>query len=728
MGTLELWGGVECTVNRIADDWFDQVHRTGHQDRPGDLDRFAALGISALRYPVLWERVAPNGLLSADWSWTDSRLTRLQQLGVRPIAGLLHHGSGPRSTSLVDPGFPEAFAAFAAAVAERYPWVEDYTPINEPLTTARFSALYGHWYPHLRDDRAFATALLNETKGTILAMRAIRKVNPAARLIQTEDGGRTFSTPRLAHQAALENDRRWLTVDLLTGRVNRDHPLWRWLIDICRTPQQDLEWLIDNSCPPDVVGLNYYFTSDRYIDESLEHYPDWSHGGNHHERYADVEAVRAVPGGLAGHQRILEDAWQRYHLPVAITEVHAGCSREDQMRWLVEAWTGAQRARASGADVRAVTLWALLGSLDWNSLLVRCQGFYEPGAFDIRSSPPRATALASVARALATGSIPEPVALEQGWWRRPSRLVYGRHPKTQHPPFPSERRGARTLIVTGAGGSLGSSLVRACTNRGLEVVALSRHELDITDPVAVDRTIRTVRPWGIINAAGYVRVDDAEVESDECLRINADAAALLASACEEAGIRFVTFSSDLVFDGQKRRPYLESDRAMPLSVYGVSKLDAESRVASTCRGALIIRTSAFFGPADQHNFVTVTLRRLAAGERVLVAADTVVSPTYLPDLVDATLDLLVDGEAGIWHLANAGEVTWAQLARDAASHAGLDTGLIRPVPMVQIAGPAPRPVYSVLGSERGTLLPPLEDALTRYTRDAAHWRSLIPNP
>src|SRR3954453_5291239 len=159
---LELWGGVECPRNRVGDRTFDQLDRTGHADRLEDLDLIAGIGVRAVRYPVLWERVAPTGLADAAWSWADERLGRLRDLGVRPIVGLLHHGSGPAYTSLLDPDFPEQLATFAMAVARRYPWVRDYTPVNEPLTTARFSGLYGHWYPHRCTDHDFVTALLNQ--------------------------------------------------------------------------------------------------------------------------------------------------------------------------------------------------------------------------------------------------------------------------------------------------------------------------------------------------------------------------------------------------------------------------------------------------------------------------------------------------------------------------------------------------------------------------------------
>src|SRR5690349_19114276 len=152
---LELWGGHECTVNRVQNAFHDQTIRSGHHCRLSDLERFAALGLTALRYPVLWERTAPASPGVHDWTWSDERLARMRELRLRPIAGLLHHGSGPAYTNLLDPQFARLFGEYARAAAERYPWIEDWTPINEPLTTARFSALYGHWYPHARDEGSF---------------------------------------------------------------------------------------------------------------------------------------------------------------------------------------------------------------------------------------------------------------------------------------------------------------------------------------------------------------------------------------------------------------------------------------------------------------------------------------------------------------------------------------------------------------------------------------------
>src|SRR5678810_135023 len=125
--------------------------------------------------PVLWESVAPRGLRGADWRWATRRLKCLRRLGIRPIVGLVHHGSGPAGTDLLDDTFVEGLARFARAAAEHFPWVEDWTPVNEPLTTARFSTLYGHWYPHRTDSAAMARALLVQTRATVRAMEEIRK-------------------------------------------------------------------------------------------------------------------------------------------------------------------------------------------------------------------------------------------------------------------------------------------------------------------------------------------------------------------------------------------------------------------------------------------------------------------------------------------------------------------------------------------------------------------------
>lgn len=153
-------------MNRVGDEWFDQLEAGGFAHRIGDIDRLASLGAERVRFPILWERVAPECPERCQWNWSDERLARLRGLGLRPIAGLLHHGSGPRYTRLLDPHFPDKFARYWLAVALRYPWIDAWTPVNEPCTTARFSGLYGHWYPHHRDERSFLRMLLSQVQAT----------------------------------------------------------------------------------------------------------------------------------------------------------------------------------------------------------------------------------------------------------------------------------------------------------------------------------------------------------------------------------------------------------------------------------------------------------------------------------------------------------------------------------------------------------------------------------
>ncbi|MBD2091334.1 sugar nucleotide-binding protein [Microcoleus sp. FACHB-1515] len=735
---LELWGGIECTVNRVGDRYLDQLERNGHATRIEDLDRFAALGVQTIRYPILWERIAPNGLAQANWSWADQRLTRLHDLGIRAIAGLIHHGSGPRHTNLLNPTFPEQLAEFAFAVAQRYPRLEYYTPVNEPLTTARFSGLYGHWYPHGRDDLSFFKALLNQCRATVLAMRAIRQVNPRAQLVQTEDLGSTRSTPLLTYQAELENDRRWLSLDLLCGRIDRNHPLWRYLLD-AGIEEGELLWFQDNPCPPDIIGINRYVCSDRFLDERLDRYPAHTHGGNGQHQYADVEAVWVCAEGLYDHVALLREVWERYHRPIAITEAHLGCTREEQLRWLKQIWQIAQTLRNQGVDFRAVAVWSLLGTYDWNSLVTRDDGFYEPGVFDVRSPQPRSTAIAQMVQCLTAGrSYNHPLLNLPGWWQRSQRLLY---PPVRYTPelggwtdldaaifsTPEMRQvkgihraaiaSTPPLLITGATGTLGQAFARICELRGIPYYLLSRQEMDITQPNIVEQVLDELQPWAVVNAAGYVRVDDAEREPHLCRRINADGAAILAGACAERNVGLVNFSSDLVFSGDRNQPYLESDPVAPLNVYGHSKAQAERWVLQQHPCSLVIRTSAFFGPWDEYNFLTIALRTIQSGQVFVAAEDAIVSPTYVPDLVNVSLDLLIDGECGLWHLANPGAIAWADLAREAATLAGLDSRRIRACPTKELNWVAPRPAYSALTSERGVLLPKLDRAIDRYLSD-----------
>jgi dTDP-4-dehydrorhamnose reductase len=717
VGELERWCGVECTVSRVGDTYTDQVRRSGHHDRIDDLDSIAALGFSAIRYPILWERVSPDSPFSADWSWCDLRLERLRALNMRVIGGLIHHGSGPRYTNLLDDGFATGLARHAAAAAERYAWIDDWTPVNEPVTTARFAALYGHWYPHARDEAAFWRALLNQVDATRLSMRAIRAVNPNARLIQTDDLGRAWATVPLAEQAAFDNQRRWAGWDLLCGRVIPGHPLWHRL---CAVGLGDrLRAIADDPCPPDIIGINHYPTSDRFLDHRLQRYPEDAHGANASLAFADIPAVRVLDPAPSPFADALREAWQRYGLPLALTEVHIGCTREEQMRWPREAWSAALAARADGIDVRAVTAWSVFGCHDWDTLITR-PGRYEPGLFDVSGPIVRPTALAREWQSLADERT-HAVAGQPGWWQKKDRLIFARAPRPAPIDAHRELRVCPTapLMICGASGTLGQALAAACAGRGISYRLTSRQDCDLSDQSAIAAALDRIKPWAVINATGWVRVDDAESEEAACRAINAVAAIRLASECAARTIPVVALSSDLVFDGASDRPYVESDAPRPLSAYGRSKVELEEGMLAGGFQPLVIRAAAFFSPHDPYNFAHALAQTLSAGETFRAADDQVMSPSYVPALVDAILDLLIDGESGIRHLANDTALSWLEFGRRIAAEMGHDPDRVIGVPGEQLGWRAARPRNSALSSVHVAPLGSLPAAIADF---AARWR------
>jgi dTDP-4-dehydrorhamnose reductase len=713
---VDVWGGIECSLNRVDDQYMDQLSLSGHYQRKDDIELFASLGIKMMRYPVLWEKhcLQPNRRI--DWTFTEERLNLLKEKNIEPIAGLVHHGSGPSYTNFYDGSFSSGLATYAKQVAEKFPWLEYYTPINEPLTTARFCGLYGHWYPHNKDEKQFLPILLEECKATVLAMQAIRTINPAAKLIQTEDLGKTHSTKKLRYQAEFENERRWLSLDLLCGLINESHPLWNYLL-FTGISAEDLQFFLDNPCPPYIMGINHYVTSERYIDQRTNNYPQHTWGGNGRDVYADVEAVRVDTCRLTGPEKLLKEAWDRYNIPIAVTEVHLHCSREEQLRWFKYVWTAANNLKKQGVDIRAVTAWAMLGSFDWCSLLTKPCGIYEVGLFDIRANVPRPTVLTRMVNAFAhSNDFHHPVLEAEGWWNRPARIQYFLKRAAKAQPI-VQPINTRPLLVIGKARTLGNAFSRICAGRSIHHLLYGKTELNICDPLQVENAIKELKPWGIINTAGFDNVDEAEKDPGECFLLNSDAPRFLAALCNKYGVKLVTFSSDLVFDGKKSNPYLESDHVSPLNVFGQSKAKAEKNVLAEDPNALVIRTSSFFGPWDQNNFVINTLRSLKDDQAFNVPHDVLISPTYLPDLVNNTLDLMLDDECGIWNITNKGEISWASLATEIANRGGFSSTGFRQVPVAQMGFTATRPTYSVLDTEKGFEMPTLDNALERFFRE-----------
>ena len=271
------------------------------------------------------------------------------------------------------------------------------------------------------------------------------------------------------------------------------------------------------------------------------------------------------------------------------------------------------------------------------------------------------------------------------------------------------------MIVTGAEGQVGRLLVAQAPRHGYQVRALTRRNLDITDPAAARRHIGEGDL--VINCAAFTNVDAAESEPATAQAVNAVGPGNLARACAAAGARLVHISTDYVFSGDVNRPYEISDECGPLSVYGRSKLDGELAVHAELPEAQVVRTSWVYTGGAGNDFVAA-MRRLAATDRTVdMVADQTGSPTYAGDLVDALLHIAAGGiTAPVLHAANAGAASRFDQAQAVFSQLGADPARVRPVSTDAVVRPARRPVFSALGmaeSARAGLTPlrPWRDAL-----------------
>ena len=274
-------------------------------------------------------------------------------------------------------------------------------------------------------------------------------------------------------------------------------------------------------------------------------------------------------------------------------------------------------------------------------------------------------------------------------------------------------------LITGAAGQLGAAFAQRLQMQGDDLVALTRHELDLTDASAVAAAVQTARPDVILNCAAYNAVDRAEDDASGALAVNTFAVHDLARAASRAGARLVHYSTDFVFDGLATVPYREDDATNPRSVYGQSKLVGEW-LAMEAPGSVVLRVESLFGGPATRSSVDRIIATLRSGEPARVFVDRVVSPSYVDDVMDATLALLsLDAPDGIYHCVNSGSTTWHGLAALIARLLGIEAQLLA-VKVADVPMRAPRPQYCALSNARlsalGVRMPSWQDALTRHIR------------
>jgi len=268
-------------------------------------------------------------------------------------------------------------------------------------------------------------------------------------------------------------------------------------------------------------------------------------------------------------------------------------------------------------------------------------------------------------------------------------------------------------IVLGAAGQLGSELVRLI-GKGSGV---TRDEVSVTDQKSLDDLLSSRRPELVFNCAAYNAVDRAETERDLAYAINSEGPANVAMSCARQGIRLVHFSTNFVFDGALERPYVETDAAAPLSVYGSSKLEGEKRVLDLLPQTLVIRTSAVFGDTGSAikggSFPERIVSRARLGEPLRVVADQKVNPTYAGDLAPAAIELAERRLEGIVHVVAAGCAGWDEFARAALEEAGV-AAEVKAILSADLASAAPRPRNGCLESTRAGALRPWRDGLHEW--------------
>jgi beta-glucosidase/6-phospho-beta-glucosidase/beta-galactosidase len=343
----------------------DELDKCGHYKFwQKDFELVQELGIEFLRYgpPIHTTWTGPG---KYDWSFADVTFQDLRRRNIMPIVDLCHFGVPDWLGNFQNPDFPALFAQYAGAFAQRFPWVQLYTPVNEMYVCAEFSALYGWWNEQLASDQAFVTALKHIVKGNVLAMHAISAVRPDALFIQSESSEYFHAdSPAAIKPAELLNAKRFLSLDLNYGR-RVDSDMYEYLMDSGMTRDEYHFFLENNLKHQCIMGNDYYKTNEHRVR------PDGS---------------TTASGEIFGYHVITTQYHDRYRLPVMHTETNLwqGPQGDEAVNWLWKEWANVLRVRNDGVPIIGFTWYSLTDQVDWDTALRENNGTVNPlGLYDL---------------------------------------------------------------------------------------------------------------------------------------------------------------------------------------------------------------------------------------------------------------------------------------------------------------------------------------------------------
>ena len=343
----------------------DEMQSCGHYERwREDFELVTELGIQFLRYgpPIHTTWIATDRF---DWSFADQTFAELKRRNIVPIVDLCHFGLPDWLGNFQNPEFPDLFAGYARAFAERFPWCQLYTPINEMYICAMFSAKYGWWNEQLASDRAFVTALKHIVKANVLAMRAIIELRPDAVFVQSESSEYYHAeNPAAIAYAEHLKEMRFLSLDLNNGK-RVDSAMYRYLLDHGMT-EAEYDFFAENHLKQHcIMGNDYYVTNEHRVT---------------------ADCITCPSGEIFGYDSITHQYHQRYRLPVMHTETNLaeGPRGTEAVDWLWKEWANVLRVRNDGVPIVGFTWFSLTDQKDWDSALREQNGNINPvGLFDL---------------------------------------------------------------------------------------------------------------------------------------------------------------------------------------------------------------------------------------------------------------------------------------------------------------------------------------------------------